>query len=297
MKARLAALAGLAVFASSPAAGLDLFSGVGVAYQSTSFWHDASGGVPAYGNPTSVLDYKGLFTPYVSIGAATQFGTWDAEAQLRLEGFGAGTFEDRDYYAGQVLFSETFSTATLQGAEVDLRLYPDYVFDLAGGGTARPLLTFGAQAQSLRAFGVTCGLVCLGGPVAADIAVIQHDLYGFSVGAGAEATYAVGESGTVSLTGIASLGALLANDSHWLRGDLGPTPNIVSRYGVLGLEAAARYSHAFSDTVSGNLGVGAGLEAGWGTTTFAPATATPLTFTGGFQRVRLHIGIGLEGHF
>jgi len=294
---RLAASIGLVLASGVPAAGFDLLASAGVAYQSVQLWHDASSASPLLGNPTSILDYRGLVAPYVELSGSVPLEGWTLSGEVRIQGAGGGAFQDTDYLSGGVLLSDTWSVGAVHlGLEADLRLYPDVEVQL-GTGSLRPLMAVAAEGHSLAAFGLACGSVCLGPPVAESVEVIGHQLYGTSAGVGGEVSFPVSTAGRLDLLALGTVGVVFANDSHRLRTDLGPMPNITSQFTVLGVDTEARYLHSLSDALSGVMVLGASFERGWGTTSFGASTVAPLTFPAGFQRVQLRLGVGLEGRF
>ncbi|HTM79110.1 MAG TPA: hypothetical protein VL133_15970 [Devosia sp.] len=295
-----AALALAACLPAEKAAAFDLFAGTGIAVQSIALSHDSSALFPLYGNPTSILDYQVLVAPSLVLGGRGPVRDWYVEGEVALTGFGTGAFRDTDYLAGGTRFSETFSDAGVDGGiSGTLRFSPGFVPILPVGeaGWVRPYVVAGAEVQSITASGLACGTPCSSPAVAASTAVIQHWLSGARLGLGMAAELPVGDDNVIAIRGEVFGGTANVDDTHLLRSDLGPAPNISYRNLMLGTDLELRYERRLSETLKGWISASGGRDWGWGTAEFGPGTATPLTVPASFDRVRLRLDVGLAGSF
>ena len=119
-----------AAFATGASAmDISLGSNVRLSAGYLSLNHDAShltppgsSGMASYGDPTSILSYEPLYQADIefSLTGRGEEGWFDLIAAFPIAA--GGTFGDRDYEAGQALYSETFSDITLEnGGSVSLR--------------------------------------------------------------------------------------------------------------------------------------------------------------------------------
>lgn len=290
-------LAGMAM-AAAPAGAFDYFVSSAVEFQSFRLWHDASGSFPVLGNPTSVLEYPVLVAPSLSLRVEGQRDGWDMAGAVSVAGFGRGEFRDRDYLAGGAVFSDTFSTAVQEfGLSGQVTLAPPISHVVGEHWSVTPILRGEAEVQGITNYGLRCGAVCLGGSRPDSLAVLRHLAYGARLGGGlrSDVELASGEQLRFELVGLA--GGLFVDDSHLLRSDLGPVPNILYRNFTLSVDVDATYRKQISSSLAFTMQAGAGLDVGWGQATFAPATASASTYPAGFERVRLQAGLGLSGQF
>ncbi|MEG6509835.1 hypothetical protein V6C03_12760 [Methyloligella sp. 2.7D] len=192
-----------------------------------------------YGSPTSTLDYDGMQ------GDTIEFTFRAAnETDTIFKGFvgggwiDGGSLDDEDYFAGQVKFSDTYSSIDGDGmlyGTLDLAKR----FNIATGGPElqiNPLIGFNYWQETADAYGVRCnpdqvgGIYC--GPpgsvaVPFGTKVITNEVHWASLRLGAEVK--VKFLDRITLIGDAAflpVAYLWNDDSHHLRRDLGPTPNI-----------------------------------------------------------------------
>ncbi|SMQ66061.1 hypothetical protein SAMN06295905_1385 [Devosia lucknowensis] len=294
---RAGVLAGL-VFAAAPAAAFDIHVGTGVAVQSFALWHDASGALATLGNPTSVLEYPTLVSPTLTVGVEGDRDGWAIAGEATVFGLGGGAFRDRDYYAGAVLFSDTSSDARQDyGLTGRVTALAPLQYALGERWSATPFLRGQVEVQRITSYGLRCNAVCLGGTRPDDLAVLQQLAYGAGIGGGLRAETALGPDDGIALDVAALLGGFFVDDSHLLRNDLGPTPNILYRNATLSLDAGVTYRKQLTEALALTVNTEAGLDLGVGIATFAPATASASTHPGGFQRLRFGAGLGLTGQF
>lgn len=243
--------------------------------------HDASmytppAGFPmtSYGNPTSVLSYEPLYAADIEFVVASR----NAEGWFELvAGFpiaGGGTFADRDYEAGQALYSETFSDIALGGfGDASLRFsLPGNGNWQVGGVAVQPYVVAGAGLRSYAANGLRCGAACPSGPMPNTITVIGQDVFSASAGLGALVEQRVSDKGALDFQVEVAGGYMGVSDSHYFRlPDLGPVPNIHYDFATVGVSAELGYTHAVSETAKVRAGVFAEGQLGFGSVVFNTA--------------------------
>lgn len=184
---------------------------------------------------------------------------------------GGGTFADRDYEAGQALYSETFSDLALgHGGSVNLRFGLPMEEELFWGGmVVRPYASAGMGLERSAAKGLTCGAACPTGALPASVTVIGQDLFSASAGLGVWLEQEISQTEAFDLRLEVSGGYLGVSDSHYLRlSDLGPVPNIAYDLATLGVRAEAGYRVEMSGGVQLSAGAFAGGQLGLGQVTF-----------------------------
>jgi len=193
-----------------------------------------------YGNPTSTLTYD-------DISANALEFVWSArnETETFAKGFvgggwlDGGSLDDEDFFAGQIKFSDTYSKLDGNGlvyGTIDV----GQDFTLIDNGTRvvlSPFVGFNYWQETVEAYGARCNPDDVGGffcgpsgstAVPFSTKVITNKQSWASVRLGAEIKAKLWDR--LTLRGDAAIvpGAYLWNeDSHHLRRDLGPTPNIV----------------------------------------------------------------------
>lgn len=242
--------------------------------------HDASDltppggtGMGSYGDPTSILSYEPLYRAdieFVLTGRGEE-GWFDLIAELPIAG--GGTFGDRDYEAGQALFSETFSDIALgAGGNVRLRFGLPMEDELFWNGmTVRPYATAGLGLERYAANGLDCGAACPSGAFPDSITVIGQDLLTASAGLGVWLEKEISQAEAIDLRLEISGGYLGVSDSHYLRPDLGSVPNIAYDLATLGVLAEAGYRYETPEGVELSAGLFGGGQLGLGEVTFGNA--------------------------
>jgi hypothetical protein len=246
---------------------------------------------PLFGNPTSTLDWEDL-----TGHSGEAFARIDHKPSgLFLKGvFGLGTtrgghMDDRDFFVGPVLFSDTTSEVkegnlTFGSADIGwaYSVMPDLRFGFFAG--------YQYWRERTTAYGLACnptGItppLCPAGAFVVDpgTAVGIYEPTWHAARIGVESRFTFDEHWTVNLELAAIPYAVLRNkDSHLLRqdpADLGPAPNIVAdgTYGY-GFQAEVFASYAFTP----NLEIGGGVRA-WGLTAQTGHVHFGPTFAGGF---------------
>jgi hypothetical protein len=245
-----------------------------------SFNHDASmytppGGFPmaSYGNPTSILSYEPLYAADIEfvIGGRNEAGWVELIAGFPIAG--GGTFGDRDYEAGQVLYSETFSDIAIGGGgDVTLRfsLPGDENWRL-GGVAVQPYVVAGGGLRSYAAKGLRCGAACPSGAWPNTFTMIGQDIFTASAGFGTRVEAQVSERGMLDARVEVAGGYLGVSDSHYFRPDLGPVPNIAYDFATFGVSAEVGYTHAVTDNARVRAGLFADGQLGFGNVVFNSA--------------------------
>jgi hypothetical protein len=270
-----------------------------------------SNGDPAFGRPTSTLDWQSL-----TGHSGEAFARLDHKPSgVFVKGtFGLGTLrgsymDDRDYFSGPVLFSDTTSEVregnmTFASADIGWTYSPTR--DLRFG----VFVGYQYWREKSTAYGLRCNLTeitpapCTPGAtlVGNDTAVGIFEPSWHAARIGFESRFTFYERWAVNLEIAAIPYAALRNkDSHLLRqdpSDLGPAPNIISdsKYGY-GIQAEVFASYA----ITPNLEIGGGVRA-WSLTSdkgrvdFGPsfATAYPLER---FEQLRFGGLLQIKGKF
>jgi hypothetical protein len=267
---------------TSGAAAMDISIGSQVRLSAgyLSLNHDAShltppvgSGFASYGDPTSILSYEPLYNADIEfvVTGRGQEGWFDLIAGFPIAA--GGTFGDRDYEAGQALYSETFSDITLgNGGNVALR------YGLPSDGTlvwnemvVRPYVTGGFGLERYGITGLRCGAACPSGPIASSVTVIGHDLFSASAGVGVWLENEISEAETIDLRFEINGGYLGVTDSHYLRSDLGSVPNVFYDLATVGGLAEAAYRYETEQGAELSASVFAGGQLGLGGVTFGSA--------------------------
>lgn len=252
--------------------------------------HDASGINPAFGNPTSVLDWQNI--PF--LGPELDLDVYSVETGLFARGrvglsmeMGKSRFDDWDYLADGTAFSYTQSRARLDNGFHGIF---DIGSEIPGAVTDRYRLNafagyFGGSYQ-LEANGLDCLISldaaganqCAGGvPLIPDtVKAIGHDLTINALRLGLSGHADVTDRFTLSFDG-AYLPWLSfrTEDKHYLRTDLGPLPNIVSDASGHAFQVQAGASYRVGVATSLNLDLRYWHFDVDGDVVFAPGTAAP----------------------
>jgi hypothetical protein len=222
----------------------------------TGFSINSSKANPALGNPTSALTYdhidgySGEFFWY----ARNETNTF-AKGFIGGGGLSGGDLDDEDYFAGQVKFSDTFSR--LKGQDliygtIDVGQH-FILIDSVTRLSLSPFIGFNYWQETATGYGARCnpddlhGMLC-GAPgqvvVPFTTEVIKNKAMWSALRLGGEVKAKFWNR--LTLTGEAAIlpvTYVMNEDSHLLRADLGPPPNIEDRGMGWGyqLEAALRY--------------------------------------------------------
>jgi hypothetical protein len=196
------------------------------------FSHNAQGANPGFGNPTSILTYEDTEAHTLEFHGRSEVGSgWFARGNFGVGYVRDGGFDDEDYLAGQVKFSDT--TSSLEGErlsyftlDVGRRLWRN------ANGTLRLECFVGFQqwSETLDAFGLTATV----GPtppasITPATKVITNKVRWRSLRAGLAAHADIARATKLRIdVALIPYSDLRNEDSHHLRDDLGPTPNIIT---------------------------------------------------------------------
>lgn len=217
----------------------------------TRWAHNAQGANPALGNPTSILTYDNLDASIGELYARAGFAERGfVKGNFGLGRINTGNFDDEDYFAGQVKFSDT--TSSVKGdrvvyAGIDLGLG---VWRSRGSDETALAVFAGAQrwTERVNAYGTTA---TVGGVpnFTNNVPVISNEVTWTSLRLGLEARSRLGRG--VRLTGEVALipyTRMRNEDSHYLRqspNDLGPVPNVINEGEGVGVQAEFELRRSF----------------------------------------------------
>jgi hypothetical protein len=238
----------------------------------TKFSIDSSKFDPTLGSPTSTLTYDNVQanTAEFVFRARTE-GNWFAKGFVGGGPLGGGTLDDRDFFNGQVMFSDTSSNLDGNGfvyGTLDLGKR----FTLADGPTMvtfGPYMGFNLWQEQIEAWGARCrpddvgGAVCgpagkLAVPFGTKVINDTQDFAGLRIGGELQVklydrfTF-IGDAAALPYTFITN------EDSHRLRNDLGPGPNIVDSGSGFGYQLEAELRMDLTPCWS----VGSGVRYWW----------------------------------
>ena len=286
-KFKYAALLALALGWQANAAGaqgLTWEGGVRYWYSSGKINFGFANGDPAFGDPTSTLDWTGLTAQTGELFArATHDSGFYLKGTIGGGDIGGGKIIDRDFFAGQVKFSDTTSQVrdgNLRYGTIDFGWGTPFARGRDRIGT---FIGFQYWRERAIAYGVLCNPDDVGGAfcgppgtllVPFDVASLGYEptAYGIRIGFDARYEFAPG----FSISGEAAwlpFVRLKNLDSHFLRVDLAPSPNIIdTAKTAMGFTAEAFINYALTRHVE--IGVGArywGVYSRSGNVVFLPA--------------------------
>jgi outer membrane protein Pom len=225
--------------------------------------HNAQSIDPSAGNPTSILTYDEVNAHAIELHARKNFRhRWFVRGNAGLGGIRRGSFDDEDYAAGQVKFSD--STSPVKGnrltyASVDLGR--DLWVIGEGSTTVGLFAGYHHWSERLDAFGATYSVNFVGAPsIDTSVRVISNEAKWSSLRAGVTFTTRMNPATKLSIDAAWVPYARLRNeDSHFLRSDFGPTPNLFINGRGYGVQLDLELRHAVSDGWE----LGAGLRHWW----------------------------------
>jgi hypothetical protein len=252
MRARVLVLS-LALAAASPAAAQDALPAAQrgdlglrwwVSTGKTKLSHNAQVLDPSLGNPTSVLVYENLDANVLELFGRFAIGErWFLKGAAGFGEINRGMFDDQDFRAGQIKFSDTASSVTQGRISYGIL---DFGRDWSVGGGATRLGAFAGFAQwteNYEAYGATDFMGFIGGDIPHDTKVISNKVRWRALRVGASGVFALGRGRLALDLALVPYAKLRNEDSHHLRADLGPVPNIIDEgdgYGVQ-FDAELRY--------------------------------------------------------
>ena len=274
-------------------------------YSSGSMKFGFANGHMFFGDPTSTLDWSGLHAHSGELFARIDHlptGVF-AKGVVGLGSIVDGQIVDRDFFVGQLLFSDT--TSDVKDGNLQFAM-----FDIGWAFTPSPQLRLGVFAgyhywnEKVTAYGVLCNITsilgCTAGqaPIGFDVAVLRYEPTWHAVRIGFDSRFRIDERWSVSGEAVAIPYASLQNkDSHLLRTDLGPSPNVItdSNY-AYGVEAELFLNYA----VTPNIEISAGARY-WGLTSrdgdvrFGPAFSTGTNSLNNFDHQRYGVLLQVKG--
>lgn len=226
----------------------------------TTLSHNGQEVSPILGNPTSVLVYENLDAHGVEL-----FGQQNFADILFLKGtvglgrVNTGRFDDEDYLAGQVKFLDTTSSVTegrIAYFTVDLgaSAWPPR----RGQSSFGAFIGFTQWTEDIDAYGITTteDLFGIGGDEPDTLLVISNKARWRALRVGFAADLAVAERMRFSLDlAVLPYAKVHNEDSHHLRSDLGPVPNIIKTGRGWGVQADAELRYEIVRRVELGLGL------------------------------------------
>jgi len=195
--------------------------------------HNAQGASPLVGNPTSVLTYENLDAHVLELFWRQSFAaSWFLKGNLGIGRVTTGSFDDEDYLAGQFKFLDTTSSVTegtIAYGTLDIGVREWSLG--AGRGTAGLFIGFNYWSEDLDAYGITQTedpLGVGGGNLPNSVLVISNKAAWSSLRLGLVADIALGaRTRLVADLAYIPYSKVRNEDSHYLRPDLGPVPNVI----------------------------------------------------------------------
>jgi hypothetical protein len=211
--------------------------------------HNAQVLEPTLGNPTSVLLYENLDAHVMEAHGRQNFReNWFIKGNLGIGRINTGSFDDEDFEAGQVKFSDTTSSVP-EGwiAYGTLDIGRNEWVVRQGRTTLGAFVGYNQWTEYVDAYGATDHLGFIGGDISRDVNVISNKVVWRSLRVGFTANVAFGERSrlTADLAFIPYSRAR-NEDSHHLRtdpDDLGPVPNIIIEGKGRGVQFDAELRH------------------------------------------------------
>lgn len=221
-------------------------------------------GDPAYGDPTSTLDWKGMTAHSGEVFARIDHRPtgWFVKGLAGLGKINGGDIEDRDFLAGQFKFSDTTSDVNkgdISYAMIDI----GWAYSPVGGTRIGFFAGYHYWREKMSAYGIVCnqasifvaGCPAAGAvPVGYDTQVFQYQPTWNAFRIGFEAKFALTDRWSFSGELAAIPYASLQNkDSHLLRqspDDFGPAPNVITESSyAYGLEAEFLINYAITPNI------------------------------------------------
>ena len=234
----------------------------------TARWsHNAQSIDPSVGNPTSILTYDDVTAHAIELHARKNLQRrWFVRGNAGLGGIRYGSFDDEDYAAGQLKYSD--STSPVKGnrlAYASLDLGRELWVTGEGSTTVGLFAGYHYWDERLDAYGATYTVNFAGASsIDASVPVISNEAKWSSLRAGVTFTTRMTPATKLSIDAAWIPYARLRNDdSHRLRSDFGPPPNLFINGRGYGVQLDLELRHAISD----GWDLGAGLRHWWLRTT------------------------------
>ena len=220
--------------------------------------HNAQPADPTLGNPTSVLVYENLDANVLEFFGRLNFGAnWFVKGNLGLGVINTGSFDDEDFDLGQVKFSDTNSSVPsgwIAHATIDLGR--DEWALRQGRVTLGAFIGFSRWTEHVDAYGATDYLGAIGGDIDRSVEVVSNKLSWNALRVGLAAAVALGSRTRIEADlALVPFARFRNEDSHHLRDDLGPVPNIILTGTGRGVQLDAELIHEVSRSTELGLGL------------------------------------------
>jgi hypothetical protein len=259
-------------------------------------------GDPLFGSPTSTLDWHGLTANSGEVFART--GAF-VKGLFGAGGVFSGQIDDRDFLAGQLKFSDTTSqvkSGNLTYAMLDI----GWAFVPIRGVRLSFFAGYHYWRENETAFGIICNQTLIGNcafpgaiPVDFNTAVLKYQPVWHAVRVGTEGKFNITDRWSFSSEiAVVPYAAQSNDDSHLLRTDLGPVPNVITtNHYAYGVEAEAFINYAVTPNIE--VGAGArywGLASEQGNVRFGPSFSTKDSLDH-FEQERYGLLLQVKGRF
>jgi hypothetical protein len=218
--------------------------------------HNAQIVDPSLGNPTSVLLYDNLDAHVFELFGRQNFAGAFIKGFLGIGRVNVGLFDDEDFRAGQVKFSDTTSPVTegrIGYGTIDIGRNAWILRE--GRTTLGVFVGYSQWTESVDAFGAKDHLGFIGGDIPTDIKVITNKAIWKSLRVGLAAELALGARSRLELDlAFIPYSKVRDEDSHHLRPDLGPVPNIILEGRGRGVMLDAELTYEIARRVEFGLG-------------------------------------------
>jgi len=220
-------------------------------------WNHTDGD-PILGDPTSVLTYEKLEAHTAELYFRRFLGaSWFLRGDVGIGAITKGSFDDEDYAAVQLKFSDT--TSPVQGNS--LRYFTlDLGKVVLDAGERRPQLYVFAGYQywteRYDAYGLTYTVDLFGSPgLGTNVPVISNEIRWSSIRAGVGGRYARGPYTFSADVAFVPYTDLHNRDFHYLRPDLGGVPNVYMNGSGTGWQIDAEIRRAVAKSMDLGLGI------------------------------------------
>ena len=222
--------------------------------------HNAQGSDPFAGNPTSLLTYEDATAHAIELHARRNLGTrWFVRGLAGLGGIHDGSLSDEDFAVGQLRFSQ--SESPVKGNRLTY-----FTFDVGRDVWANPeratrlglFAGYNRWRERLDTYGATwpVNLVFANPDLPGSVPFISNDAIWQSLRLGAAFETRMASRTRLAIDAAWVPYARLQNDdSHWLRADFGPPPNVLIRGRGHGVQLDLAVKHAFGANWEASAGV------------------------------------------
>ena len=214
--------------------------------------HNAQPVAPTLGNPTSVLVYERLHADALELHGAKRWRQgWFIIGNVGFGSVRKGSLDDEDFNANQAKFSDT--TSSIEGGDLAYLTVDGgrEIWRSPGGSTLGIFGGLQSWVERVDAAGAS-GTVTIGNGVR----VITNEVRWASLRAGIALQSRIGEkTRLIAQLALVPYTRMTNYDSHYLRGDLGPTPNITMEGSGNGIQLDAEVRHSIFPTLEASAGI------------------------------------------